>query len=99
MAMTKKDQDALAAAGKAWTEANTRGDKAGMEAAHKQAESIRNSYGYSGGSDGSQYIKGKRRQQKVQQLRREQDRGAVCRRGSRGPVQPEPGGHDGGGPG
>ena len=58
MAMTKKDQDALAAAGKAWTEANSRGDKAGMEAAHKQAESIRNSYGYSGGSDGSQYIKG-----------------------------------------
>ena len=58
MAMTKKDQDALAAAGKAWTEANARGDKAGMEAAHKQAESIRNSYGYSGGSDGSQYIKG-----------------------------------------
>ena len=58
MAMTKKDQDALAAAGKAWTEANARGDKAGMEAAHKQAESIRGSYGYSGGSDGSQYIKG-----------------------------------------
>lgn len=58
MAMTKKDQDALAAAGKAWTEANARGDKAGMEAAHRQAESIRNSYGYSGGSDGSQYIKG-----------------------------------------
>lgn len=56
MAMTKKDQDALAAAGKAWTEANARGDKAGMEAAHKQAESIRNNYGYSGGSDGSQRI-------------------------------------------
>lgn len=58
MAMTKKDQDALAAAGKAWNEANARGDKAGMEAAHKQAESIRGGYGYSGGSDGSQYIKG-----------------------------------------
>ena len=58
MAMTKKDQDALAAAGKAWTEANARGDKAGMDAAHKQAESIRNSYGYSGGSDGSQHITG-----------------------------------------
>ena len=56
MAMTKKDQDALAAAGKAWTEANARGDKAGMEAAHKQAESIRGGYGYSGGSDGSQRI-------------------------------------------
>lgn len=56
MAMTKKDQDALAAAGKAWTEANARGDKAGMEAAHRQAESIRNSYGYSGGGDGSQRI-------------------------------------------
>lgn len=58
MAMTKKDQEALAAAGKAWTEANARGDKAGMDAAHKQAESIRAGYGYSGGSDGSQYIKG-----------------------------------------
>ena len=56
MAMTKKDQDALAAAGKAWTEANARGDKAGMDAAHKQAESIRNSYGYSGGDDGSKKI-------------------------------------------
>lgn len=56
MAMTKKDQDALAAAGKAWNEANARGDKAGMEAAHKQAESIRGGYGYSGGSDGSQRI-------------------------------------------
>ena len=56
MAMTKKDQDALAAAGKAWTEANARGDKAGMEAAHQQAESIRAGYGYSGGSDGSQRI-------------------------------------------
>ena len=56
MAMTKKDQDALAAAGKAWNEANARGDKAGMEAAHKQAESIRGNYGYSGGSDGSQRI-------------------------------------------
>lgn len=58
MAMSKKDQDALSAAGKAWNEANARGDKAGMEAAHKQAESIRNNYGYSGGSDGSQHITG-----------------------------------------
>jgi hypothetical protein len=54
--MSKKDQDALAAAGAAWNEANARGDKAGMEAAHAQAESIRANYGYSGGADGSQYI-------------------------------------------
>ena len=54
--MSQKDKDALSAAGKAWTEANARGDKAGMDAAHKQAESIRNNYGYSGGSDGSQKI-------------------------------------------
>lgn len=54
--MRKEDQDALAAAGEAWNKANAAGDKAGMDAAHAQAEAIRNNYGYSGGSDGSQYI-------------------------------------------
>ena len=56
MAMSKKDQDALKAAGDAWNAAAAKGDKAGMDAAHAQAEAIRNNYGYSGGSDGSQYI-------------------------------------------
>lgn len=54
--MSKKDQDAIAAAGEAWTKANAAGDKAGMEAAHAQAEAIRASYGYSGGDDGTQHI-------------------------------------------
>lgn len=54
--MSKKDQDAIAAAGAAWTAAKAAGDKAGMEAAHAKAESIRNSYGYSGGDDGTQHI-------------------------------------------
>ena len=54
--MSKQDQDALAAAGEAWNKANAAGDEAGKAAAHAQAEAIRNSYGYSGGGDGSQYI-------------------------------------------
>lgn len=54
--MSKKDQDELTAAGEAWTKAHAAGDQAGMDAAHAKAESIRNSYGYSGGSDGSKYI-------------------------------------------
>lgn len=36
--------------------ARTSGDTAGMEAAHQAAEAVRASYGYSGGSDGSEYI-------------------------------------------
>ncbi len=54
--MSKQDQDALAAAGEAWNKANAAGDEAGKAAAHAQAEAIRNSYGYSGGGDGSKYI-------------------------------------------
>lgn len=54
--MSQKDQDALKAAGDAWNAANAAGDEAGKAAAHAQAEAIRNSYGYSGGGDGSQVI-------------------------------------------
>ena len=54
--MSDLDKAALDAAGSSWNKANAAGDKAGMEAAHKQAESIRGKYGYSGGGDGSQYI-------------------------------------------
>lgn len=54
--MSQKDKESLDAAGAAYNEAAARGDKAGMEAAHAQAEAIRNNYGYSGGADGSQYI-------------------------------------------
>lgn len=54
--MSELDRAALDAAGKSWNEANAAGDQAGMDAAHRQAEAIRNRYGYSGGGDGSQYI-------------------------------------------
>lgn len=55
--MNSKDEEALAAAGRAWSEANKRGDTAAMEAAHQAAESIRKKYRYSGGESGSDYIK------------------------------------------
>lgn len=50
------NQNIIAAAQKAWQDANKRGDKAGMDAAHKAAEAERAKGGYSGGSDGSQRI-------------------------------------------
>ena len=51
--MSKKDSDALAAAGKKWTNAKTDAER---EAAHKEAEAIRAKYGYSGGVAGDKYI-------------------------------------------
>lgn len=39
-----------------WRYAQSINDKAGMDAAHAGAESIRKEYGYSGGSDGTKYI-------------------------------------------
>ena len=41
----------------AWDEANAAGDEAGKNAAHDAAEQLRAKYGYSGGVDGSDYIK------------------------------------------
>lgn len=54
--LNKKDADAIKAAKADYAAAQARGDKAGMDAAHQQAENIRAGYGYSGGADGSQYI-------------------------------------------
>lgn len=54
--MSKRDEEALAAAGAAWNAANAAGDKAGMEKAHADAEAIRAGYGFSGGADGSEFI-------------------------------------------
>lgn len=56
--MSEIDRAALTAAGESWTAADKRGDQAGREAAHKQAEAIRQRYNYSGGADGSQYLPG-----------------------------------------
>jgi len=50
------DKEALAAAGQAYNDAKARGDTAGMDAAHQQAEAIRANYGYSGGNNGAQVI-------------------------------------------
>lgn len=41
----------------AWDVASAMGDTEGMERAHKKAESARSYSGYSGGADGSQYIR------------------------------------------
>lgn len=54
--MSDLDQAALEAATRSWEEASKAGDRAGMDAAHRQAEKLRAKYGYSGGSDGSQYL-------------------------------------------
>jgi hypothetical protein len=39
----------------AWAQANAAGDQAGMDAAHQQAEAIRQTAGYSGGAGGTAY--------------------------------------------
>lgn len=52
--MSAADQAALAAAGAKYNNAKTDAER---EAAHKEAEAIRDKYGYSGGTDGSQNIK------------------------------------------
>lgn len=54
--MSDIDRAALEAASKSYEQAQAAGDRDAMDAAHKQAETIRSRYGYSGGSDGSQYI-------------------------------------------
>ena len=63
--MSDDDADLLKEAGKAYTEAQKKYEETGnaiykgiMDQAHKQAESIRNQYGYSGGADGSEFIEG-----------------------------------------
>lgn len=54
--MSDLDRAALEAAKAAYNEGYAAGDKKKMDDAHKQAQSIRRNYGYSGGDDGSQYI-------------------------------------------
>ena len=54
--MSKNDQTKIAIAKEAYSIAKSKGDTAGMAAAHAVAESVRANYGYSGGGDGSQHI-------------------------------------------
>ena len=55
--MSAADKAALAAAGNKYNNAKTQAEK---DAAHKEAESIRDKYGYSGGKDGSLNISTKK---------------------------------------
>ena len=54
--LSKSDAAAIKAAQKAYNEAKAKGDTAGMDKAHSDAEAIRNKNGYSGGDDGSKVI-------------------------------------------
>lgn len=54
--LSKEDSAKIDSAKKKYAEAQAKGDTAGMESAHKEAESIRANYGYSGGVDGSKNI-------------------------------------------
>ena len=54
--LSKEDTAKIDNAKKKYAEAQAKGDKAGMESAHREAESVRAGYGYSGGADGSQNI-------------------------------------------
>lgn len=51
-----EDSAQMAAIKKRYADAQARGDAAAMKSAHADAEALRAQYGYSGGSDGSDYI-------------------------------------------
>lgn len=55
--LTKEQQSQIAAATKRYDAAKAAGDTVGMAAANQAAEAVRQSAGYSGGVDGSAYIK------------------------------------------
>lgn len=54
--LSVSDQLKVRDAKTAWDQAKAAGDAAGMQAAHKRAEAVRNRYGYSGGVAGDEYI-------------------------------------------
>lgn len=54
--LSKEDNAKIDSAKKKYAEAQVKGDKAGMESAHSEAEAVRAKYNYSGGADGSQNI-------------------------------------------
>lgn len=51
--LTPEQQAGISAAQQDWKKAKANGDSAGMTEAHNRAEAIRNSAGYSGGTDGA----------------------------------------------
>lgn len=54
--MSEEDKALVQTLQDAWSTYSAKGDQQGMDTAHRQAESIRAKYGYSGGADGSDYI-------------------------------------------
>ena len=54
--MSDADNQKIVQYQQAYNAAKAAGDKAGMERAHAGAEAVRNSYGFSGGADGSQQV-------------------------------------------
>lgn len=54
--VTEADKNTINSFKEQWNNAYAAGDQAGMSAAHAGAEAVRSQYGYSGGSDGSEYI-------------------------------------------
>jgi len=55
--LSVQQQKQIQALKQAWADASAAGDQAGMARANQQAEAIRATAGYAGGSDGSGYIK------------------------------------------
>lgn len=55
--MSDEDNKRIETAKKKYADAQAAGDKAGMEAAHNEAEAVRANYGFSGGADGSEVWK------------------------------------------
>lgn len=55
--MSASDKSLIQTLQDAYNTYNSLGNRAGMDNVHEQAEAIRANYGYSGGGDGSQYIK------------------------------------------
>ena len=53
--LTADQQQQIANLKAAWAQANAAGDQAGMDAAHREAETIRQGAGYSGGVNGAGY--------------------------------------------
>lgn len=56
MGMSSSDKDKISSAQDKWQSAYEKGDQAGMDKAHAEAEKIRDKYGYSGGSSGDKII-------------------------------------------
>ena len=53
--LSSREQNLIRDAKTSYDEAREKGDRAGMEAAHKRAEAVRKGHGYSGGTTGGEY--------------------------------------------